>query len=552
MKKKIIYLLLGLALPTCLTACIQPTGEDPENHVHTWNSGTVEKEPTCTTNGEKLFTCTECSETKTESIPAKGHTEQVVEGTPSTCTEAGLTEGKVCSVCDEVLVAQQPARLADHTIVNDICTVCGYEVYTVGLQFELNDGENDYTVIGYTGTEKSVVIPSKYEGKPVIAIKNEAFKECTFENIKLPVSIKEIGAGAFKDCEDLESIIIPENVQIIKDDTFNGCESLGSVTFEGNIRGLGERAFYLCEELYSIQLPESCEEIGAEAFRLCYSLSNITLPSKLRYLGGYSLSQTAISTIVIPSTINTIKGGTFSQCKSLKNVTISEGVKTIEEYAFHSCAVLEKIHIPASVTKIEQNIFAYTQILRNITVDEDNQVYDSRNNCKAIIETETNTLITGCGQSYIPQTVTSIAENAFFAIQNLCNITIPTSVTSIGSSAFSMCTDLTSIIIPESITYIPDYMLSGCRSMVEINIKGNVTEIGEGAFKGTIYLRKLVLPASITKIGDGAFTNMSTHKDTKIYFRGTGLQWSEIINIDKAEFENFRINGHIVYNYDGE
>jgi hypothetical protein len=45
---------------------------------------------------------------------------------------------------------------------------------------------------------------------------------------------------------------------------------------------------------------------------------------------------------------------------------------------------------------------------------------------------------------------------------------------------------------------------------------------------------------------------MSTHKDTKIYFRGTGLQWSEIINIDKAEFENFRINGHIVYNYDGE
>ena len=556
--KRLLSILFALPLLMLFASCDMfgggnEGGKTPtESHVHTFDNGVVKTEPTCTESGSKVFTCTECKETKTEEIPATGHSEVIVPGTPSTCTTKGLTEGKVCSVCNAVLVEQMPASLAAHKLVDDVCTVCGYESYTVGLQFELNESEEDYTVVGYTGTAKDLVVPSQYEGKPVIAIKAEAFKECTFESIKLPASIEEIGAGAFKDCEDLEAIVIPENVTVINDETFSGCEALASVTIEGDITSVGEEAFYFCSELYSITLPESCVEIKAEAFRVCQSLSNITFSSKLTHLGAYSLSQTSITSIVIPSTVETIEGGTFSQCKFLKNVTISEGVKTIEEYAFHSCAALEKINIPASVTKIEQNIFAYTQVLRVLTVDENNPVYDSRNNCNAIIETETNTLITGSGRTFIPVTVTSIAENAFFAIQNLCDIDIPTSVTSIGSSAFSMCTDLTSIVIPESITTIPDYMLSGCRSMVEIIIKGDVTVIGESAFKGTIYLRKLVLPATITEIGEGAFTNMSTHKDTKIYFRGTGLQWSEIKNIDLPEFENYRINGHIVFNYNGE
>lgn len=560
MKKKILYLALGLVLPLSLTACGLlggPTGDDSkktpsENHVHVWDNGTVEKEPTCTVDGSKLFTCSECSETKTESIPAKGHTEEIVKGTPSTCTVKGLTDGKVCSVCDEVIVAQKPAILANHTLENNVCTVCGYETYTVGLQFELNDGGNDYTVVGYTGTVKSVVVPSKYEGKPVIAIKNEAFKECEFEEIKLPVTIEEIGAGAFQDCKKLKNIIIPEKVEIIKDNTFNGCKDLESVTIEGNIRGIGEEAFYFCEELYSITLPDSCEEIGAEAFRVCSSLSNLTLPKNLRYLGGYSLSQTSITTITIPATVNTIEGGTFSQCKSLQNVTISEGVKKIEQYAFHSCSLLKKIVIPATITEIEPYLFAYTEVLESIEVAEGNTVYDSRNNCKAIIETATNTLIAGCGRTFIPTTVTAIGEAAFFGIRNLSGISIPTSVTEIGKSAFSQCTDLTSFIVPESITYIPDGMLAGCQHLTEINVKGNVTGIGKDAFKGTIYLRKLVLPASIAIIGEGAFTNMSTSKDMKIYFRGTGYQWSKITNIDKPEFSNFTNNGHVVYNYDGE
>ena len=556
MKRKLLSLLFVLPLLAIFAACefkgTEGTKEPSKDHVHTWDSGTVEKEATCSSEGSILYTCSGCSETKTESIPKTAHTEVIDQGTAPTCTETGLSEGSHCSVCNEVIVAQRTLPKTAHDLENNVCKDCGYETYTIGLQFELNDGGNDYTVIGYNGDEEEVIIPSKYEGKPVVAIKDSAFTECEFEKVTIAASVEEIGVAAFKDCENLESVNIPASVTIIKDETFSGCKALNSVTIEGDIKGIGEAAFYFCEELYSISLPESCVEIGAEAFRVCLSLSNITLSPKLTYLGAYSLSQTSITSIVIPSTLNTIEGGTFSQCRSLKNVTISEGVKTIEEYAFHSCAALEKIHIPASVTKIEQNIFAYTQVLRNLTVAEDNPVYDSRNNCKAIIETATNTLITGSGQAFIPNTVTSIAENAFFAIQNLCNVTIPTSVTSIGSSAFSMCTDLTSMIIPESITYIPSHMLSGCRSMIEIIIKGNVTVIGESAFSGTIYLRKLVLPASLTEIGEGAYTNMSTHKDTKIYFHGTGLQWSEIKNITLPEFENYRINGHIVFNYDGE
>ena len=250
MKKKIIFLALGLLLPLYMISCSLSGGGDgggggsqtgpSENHVHSWDNGKVEKEATCTEDGKKVFTCSGCSETKSETISAKGHTEQIVEGTPSTCTTAGLTQGKVCSECDEVIVAQKAAPLAAHTLENDVCTVCGYETFTVGLVFELNNGGNDYTVTGYTGTSKSVIVPSKYLGKPVIAIKNEAFKECEFEEIKLPDTIEEIGASAFYECKKLKSIVIPEKVQILKDETFYQCKKLESVTFNGDIRGIGE------------------------------------------------------------------------------------------------------------------------------------------------------------------------------------------------------------------------------------------------------------------------------------------------------------------------
>ena len=82
---------------------------------HSWSEGTVNSAPTCTQQGTKTLTCLVCGDVKTETIEALGHTEETVEGKAATCTEAGLTEGKKCSVCAEVLVAQETIKALGHT-----------------------------------------------------------------------------------------------------------------------------------------------------------------------------------------------------------------------------------------------------------------------------------------------------------------------------------------------------------------------------------------------------------------------------------------------------
>ena len=100
--------------------------------------------------------------------------------------------------------------------------------------------------------------------------------------------------------------------------------------------------------------------------------------------------------------------------------------------------------------------------MTTISVESGNTVYDSRNNCNAIVESATNTLMFGCKNTIIPNSVTSIGERAFEDCDGLTSITIPNSVTSIGEGAFYSCDGLTSISIPNSVTSIGEYAFEYC------------------------------------------------------------------------------------------
>ena len=119
-----------------------------------------------------------------------------------------------------------------------------------------------------------------------------------------------------------------------------------------------------------------------------------------------------------------------------------------------------------------------------MSVDTDNPNYDSRNDCNAIIETASNTLISGCKNTVIPNSVTSTGYGAFAGCSNLTSVTIPEGVTSIGWGTFAGCSSLTSITIPESVTSIGDDAFMGCSSLTSITIPEGVTSIGEFAFDG--------------------------------------------------------------------
>ncbi len=184
-----------------------------------------------------------------------------------------------------------------------------------------------------------------------------------------------------------------------------------SISINNGITSIGDCAFVDCCNLTDISIPNSVTSIGYEAFYGCYNLVSISIP---------------------------------------------EGVTSIGELAFLDCASLTSITIPASVTAIDNMPLVHCYNLESIVVATSNTVYDSRNNCNAIIKTSTNTLIAGCSCTVIPNTVTSIGDYAFFGLGKLTSISISESVTSIGEEAFGDCANLTSIMCRATVPPICD------------------------------------------------------------------------------------------------
>ena len=157
--------------------------------------------------------------------------------------------------------------------------------------------------------------------------------------------------------------------------------------------------------------------------------------------------------------------------------------------------------------------------MTSLKVEEGNPKYDSRNNCNAIIESSTNTLIAGCKTTTIPNSVTSIGDKAFFLCSGLTSVTIGNSVTSIGEEAFFGCSGLTSLKVEEGnpkydsrnncnaiIESSINTLIAGCKSTT---IPNGVTSIGRSAFSGCRGLTSITIPNSVTRIGDKAFYSCS-------------------------------------------
>ena len=155
----------------------------------------------------------------------------------------------------------------------------------------------------------------------------------------------------------------------------------------GNTK-IGTRAFHDCTELTKVVIPDSVTEIGRSAFSGC----------------------TGLTQIVIPDSVSKIGSGAFRGCTGLTKIIISKAVTEIGDWAFEECTRLTQIVIPGAVTKIGNRAFSDCAGLTEIIVTDGNSVYDSRNNCNAIIETRTNRIIAACTTTRIPESVTKIGD----------------------------------------------------------------------------------------------------------------------------------------------
>ena len=311
--------------------------------------------------------------------------------------------------------------------------------------------------------------------------------------------------------DTLTSVVIPSTVE------YNG------ITYA--VTSIGQYAFYACTSLTSISIPNSVTTIGNLAFAGCSSLTSITIPKSVTDMGKLQNGGTyrgpvftycpALTSIVVEegnpiydsrdncnAIVETATNTIICGCK---NTTFPQSVTGIGTYAFNGCSSLTSITIPNHITNIQSNPFRSCSSLATIVIESNNSIYDSRDNCNAIIETATNTLIAGCQNTIIPNSVTGIGDEAFYGCSSLTSINIPENITSIGGSAFRSCSSLTSINIPENVTSIGYGAFYDCSSLISINIPEGVTSIEPSTYTGCSALTSINIPESVTSIGDYAF-----------------------------------------------
>ena len=211
---------------------------------------------------------------------------------------------------------------------------------------------------------------------------------------------------------------------------------------------------------------------------------------------------------------------------------ITYEVVGIDDGAFANSPITS-ITIPNSVTNIGDGAFSGCSSLKSIIVKEGNPVYDSRNNCNAIVETATNTVVVGCQATNMPSSITSIGSGAFAYCTSLTSIYIPNSVTSIGGSAFSGCSSLNSITIPNSITSIESRVFYRCSSLTSITIPTSVTSIGDWAFSACSSLTSITISNNVTSIGAGVFNNCSSLTSVTIPNSVTSIEERAFLNCEK-------------------
>ena len=428
----------------------------------------------------------------------------------------------------------------------------------------------------------SLTIPSsvKYIGA-------YAFNTCRSldGNLIIPDNVLIIGERAFSNCSKVDAVIIGLGVTSIGEGAFEGmsfgslvwnarhCESCGMEqgSYGVNQITIGDEvevlpyAFAMRSNITSIDIPASVKHIGDYAFDGCYDITDVVIPNTVTSMGKGVFCWSGVTNITLSSALTSIGDDAFSGCSGLTEVTIPDGVTrigygafvacsnlttltlsasldTIGELAFRNCHALKDLHIPASVTSIGRNAFSYCGGLESITVESANRVYDSRDNCNAILLTANDSIILTCKNTTLPGSITEIPDYAFMDNTGLTHIDIPATVTRIGRSAFQGCSALADITIPAAVTNIGESAFRSCTSMRSMvveegntvfdsrdgcnaiirtadntllygcntsTIPAGVTTIGKNAFFNCTGLTTISLPEGLTTIGSYAFSNCS-------------------------------------------
>ena len=473
---------------------------------------------------------------------------------PDSVTSVGESAFAYCSNLTSIAIPDSVISIGDCAFIgcSSLTSIIGLENNTY---YSIQDG-----ILYNKGKTEIIQVPKGISGA-----------------IILPNSLTSIRVSAFSGCSSLTSITIPDSVTSIGDRAFEECSSLTSITIGNSVTSIGDYAFLWCSSLTSVIIPNSVTSIGNCVFRGCDNLKSVYYKGTAEMWNGitigagnrilltvkvYFYSETypanfaedtywhydgliiAIwvkeadptpththeytTTIVPPSCIE--QGYTLYECSCGDKKIDNFVAVTAHNYVNGVCSVCG-VQEPTPDWYFTFNLSLLDHTYSIGSKDRYNMpaevILPSTHDGKAV-KYIPNSAFADCRikSIIIPDSVTSIGNNAFANCSKLTSVTIPDSVTSIGRYAFSGCSSLTSITIPDSITRIEECAFGGCSSLISITIPDSVTSIGDSAFKGCSRLTSVTIGKSVTSIGDEAFqTCMSL---TDINFNGTKMQWNVI------------------------
>ena len=243
--------------------------------------------------------------------------------------------------------------------VSSITLYAKWEVQTsAGLSYNVVDG--GYEISKGDCIDGNIIIPSSYNGQPIVKIADNAFaNDSTITSITIPSSITTIGNNAFANCSSLISLIIPDNIVTVGTGILAGCNSL--TTLQAPFKDSGEPSsvryyFGIANNDYQSKPPSSLKTFNIAsgttavpdyAFAFCVDITNVSIPGTVTSIGSNSFNSCGIASITIPTSVTSLGNWAFGQ-SNLTSITIPSSVASIGAYAFYSCSFLKTVTVSRS------------------------------------------------------------------------------------------------------------------------------------------------------------------------------------------------------------
>ena len=373
----------------------------------------------------------------------------------------------------------------------------------------------------------------------------------------LPNSTTHIGVNAFSYSQNLISISLHNALLSIGAGAFR-YSALKSISIPNSIKSIEARAFLGCSALESINIPNSVISIGASAFSDCSALESINIPNSVTSIGANAFSFSALKSINIPNSIKSIEANTFCYCSALESINIPNSVTSIGDEAFLYCSALKSINIPYSVTNIGSQAFGRCDALQDINVDSNNQYFKSIDG--VFFNFDLTTLIQypigKLQNSYtLPNSVTTIEENAFAFNCNLSSINLSNSLTSIGDRAFQDCSNLLTINFPNSLTTIGGNILYNCSALTSVTIPSSVIKIENHAFTSCVNLKEVINLADEPQSVNNDIFNLTAISSARLLVKNSSLsafknasQWNKFGTIETLQGKDITFYSNNYFN----